>query len=262
MRRRDYLTVLATGAAGVTGYATGNQQTDDGLPPENGTGNATTNTTGNETGLAECPTETPADDSLATNTETGTSTGGSLEIVATDYVEIDEEFSTMAGVWVEVANHTDQPWSYVELGAAFRDGQGTIIADRSTNTGWLPAGETWRVFISHPNPEQVETADVSITDTTRGEVFPTADELGLMLDGVELVDSGPTVVGEVTNTTGGPIDYLTARVAFHGDEYFYGSGSTIISGFAADDTWRFEVDLAYYAPEDPAVTDYTLRFET
>lgn len=74
--------------------------------------------------------------------------------------------------------------------------------------------------------------------------------------------SGPTVVGEVTNTTGSGLDYLEAVARFRGENHIHGSAFTNVTNFAADDTWRFELEFLTLAPEPPQITEYDLRFRT
>ena len=226
MNRRYFVGLLASGVAGYAGAQ--NRDERQTTPPE-------------------CPTGTPSD---------------GLVIVSTNYEEVEGEFLTEAGVRVEVANESDVIWSYVEVSAAFRDGEDTIVTDGMANMLGLPPRETWRTYISNIEPEAVESATVEITDSTRGEPYPTARDLGLTLENSRLAETGPTVIGQVTNTTGGPLDYLEAYVRFRDDEYVYDGTFTNVTNFAADDTWRFEVEFVSVAPEPPTITDYDLGFST
>ncbi len=246
-------------ATGLVGYAGARAQQTD----RTGSTNESTDQP------PECRTETatdtgPSTERLATES-TGTTTGtpgGTLEIRSTEYVEVEEEFSTTAGVWVNVANTGDSPYSFVEVTASFRDAQNTIITNGYDNMLALPPGGTWRTFLSHAQPDAVESATVEITDSALGQPLPTAADLNLTLENARLTDSGSTVVGQVTNTTGGPLSYLEAIVRFRDDQYIYGGTFTNVSNFAAGDTWRFEVSHTSLAPEPPTITDYDLRFST
>lgn len=246
MDRRYYLGLLATGLVGTTRAQeqTETQTTPSGCPPETATTTDTSTATANET----APTTTPTVDGL--------------EIVSTSYEEVEDSFLTEAGVWVDVANASDVTWSYVEVSAAFRDADDTVVDDGFTNMLHLPPCETWRTYISNFGPETAESATVEITDSTRGEPLPTADDLGLTLEEVRMTEPGPTVIGRVTNTTGGPLDYLEAIVRFRDDEYVYDGTFTNVSNLAAGDTWRFEIQFSSVAPEPPTITDYDLRFAT
>lgn len=245
MDRRYYMGLLASGAAGYAGARNQNET---------------------QTSSPECPTETTTDSVTATQTANETTTAtpgaGGLEIVSTNYEEIEGEFLTEAGVWVEVANRSDVTWSYVEVSAAFRNSEDTIVTDGMTNMLGLPPRETWRTYVSNIEPETVESATVEITDSMRGEPYPTAEDLGLMLENSRMTETGPTVIGEVTNTTGGPLDYLEAYVRFRDDEYVYDGTITNVTNLGTGDTWRFEVEFTPIAPEPPTITDYDLRFST
>jgi|GEM_PF-3320287 len=249
--------MLATGLVGYAGERV--QQTTQ------------TKCTNESTGLpTNCRTETPTTKATTsssqpsterTTTETGTP-GTTLAIASTEYIEAEGEFSTTAGVWVNVVNGTDFPYRYVELTASFRDAQDTIITSGYDNMIALPSGGTWRTFLSHFEPDAVESAAVEITDSMRGQPLPTAEDLGLTLENVRLTETGPTVVGRVTNTTGGPLSYLEAVVRFRDQRYIYDGAFTNISSFAAGDTWRFELSYTSLAPEQPTISDYDLRFST
>lgn len=257
MRRRDYVSMFATGLVGYAG-ARAQQSTETGRTNESTSQPANCRTeTSTGTGTSS-PAQTETE---STGTTTGTS-GSNIEIASTEYVEVEGEFSTTAGVWVTVANTGDFPYSYVEVTASFRDAQDTIITNSYDNMLALPPGATWRTFLSHVEPDAVESATVEITDTTRGQPLPTAADLGLTVENARLTDDGSTVIGRVTNTTGGPLSYLEALVRFRDDQYIYGGTFTNVSNFAAGDTWRFEVSHTSLAPEPPTITDYDLRFST
>lgn len=244
MDRRYYMGLLVSGVAGYAGAQ--NRNKGQTTPPE-------------------CPTDTPTVTSTPnrTTTETPTGTPGSdLEIVSTNYEVVESEFLTEAGVWVEVANRSDVTWSYVEVSAAFRDSDDTVVTDGMTNMLGLPPRATWRTYISTVESEAVESATVEITGSTRGEPYPSAEDLGLTLENSRLAETGPTVIGRVTNTTGRPLDYLEAYVRFRDDEYVYDGSFTNVTNLVAGDTWRFEVAFTSVAPEAPTITDYDLGFST
>lgn len=261
MERRYYLGLVATTLLAGCGGS------DDG-----GSNSGTTTTTDGGGGpptdtIAATDTTTPTEQSTQTETEADTDTPApqaNIELVSAEYREIEGDFGSTAAVITEVENTGGQTYAYVETTAQFTNDAGDVVATRTTNLTELPPGETWVGYHEYVQADEVSDGTAELTDTTRGDRSPTAEEIGLTILDENLTEgddiSGPTLVGRVRNDTGDALNYLQAHALWYDtDGNVRASSFTNITDLAAEDTWRFELEFLNLAP-DVEVSEYELRF--
>lgn len=262
MRRRTYLTLVGTGLFAGCGGSDGG----GGTPTSGDGGGAQPTDT-----VAAVDTSTPTDQSTSseesTPTETTTDTPtpqANIELVSAEYREVESDFGSTAAVITEVQNTGGQTYAYVETTAQFTNDAGDVVASRTTNLTELPPGETWVGYHEYVQAGEVSDGTAELTDTTRGDRSPTAEELGLTILDESLTEgddiSGPTLIGRVRNDTGDTLDYLQAHVLWYDtDSNVRSSSFTNITNLATGDTWRFELEFLSLAP-DVEIGEYELRF--
>lgn len=279
MDRRDYLSSIAALSgglvfAGCSGSSGGNNSTSGGSGT-NGSGSEsgptqssseTTNESGDQTESDEqtAEPETEAETDTESETSTQTSAGSeAVEVANTEIVEGDME----TGVAAEVTNTGNTRLSYVEVEAIFRNDAGDVIDSNFTNVVGLESGQTWEVYVSYLGDETLADAELSVADTTAGELAPPPEGVELVEDSLEPAQdefSSPKVVGRAENGSNSSVDYLQAAVSFVAESgNLLGSGSANISNLPAGETWRFEVEYLAIAPDKPdEPNDYTVTLTT
>jgi len=282
MYRRRYIVAIGTAGVSLAAGCSGGGSADGGTDSSSNSGSASSTTTdgdgrttaaGSTTTATETTTEsttettteptTTQETETSTATETSTTPGDTASLLEISGTELEEGEYDVAVVG-EIENTGNQRFSYVETTATFRNDAGDVLDTTMTNLAGLGVGQVWQVYVPYLG-EKSEVADgeLSISDTTVGEIPEPPDSVELLEDSLEPPAddfSGPTVTGRAENTIDSSIGYLEAAATFSAENgNVLGSGFTNITDLPAGETWRFEIEFTSYSTDaGDDVSDYEL----
>ena len=270
MDRRNYLASIAAlsgglALAGCASDSSGNNSSEgSGNSNSSEAGSGSNQSTSEPTDQADDQTDTESETESEDATATQSSAGSdAVEIANSEVVEADME----TGVAAEVTNTGDTRLSYVEVEAVFKNDAGDVLDSSMTNVVGLESGQTWQAYVSFLGDGSVADAEISVADTTAGELSSPPEGVELVEDSIESPEdefSSPKVVGRAKNGGNRSVDYLQAAVSFVGEDgNLLNSGSANISDLPAGETWKFEVEYLSVSPNKPdKPDDYTVTLTT
>ncbi|EMA48697.1 FxLYD domain-containing protein [Halococcus thailandensis] len=254
MHRRRYLTAIglatATTLAGCSGSNGEAGETTSGNGTDTGASETATRTTVADTDTANITETASGDDETATDSPEPAPDGemrsaaSSSQLTVTGRelaVNADQDIpSAVVGATVENAGPMT---GEVVATATFYNGDGEEIATGSNTIAALPSGEEWLAPVIQfgDGAETAEDYEYTVEYSPTAPKY-TTDGLEEISSELDLSDGAATVTGEIENTSGSPIEQLTATMFLYVDdasERLYTTLQDSTDSLASGDSWNY-----------------------
>lgn len=183
------------------------------------------------------------DTTEADEEESGAGGEPALEILDSELVVEEGEYSTDVYVAATVENTGDAPSGTTEIVADWYDADDNYMDDSSAYLQSLGAGETWaaRIYFLGTGAEEVDDYEVSGEFDTDPQTFD-PEGLDLVEHNMQVGEDEAVIEGQVENGTGEEASYIQAiGKVYDADGIVLGDDWTNVSDVPDGETWAFEV---------------------